>query len=114
MVRTLTVLPASIALMSEEMNDWMRKASQLDVFTLLRFFKTSNGPPQVFRLRIEYQGGPIWIEDFTFDILNDPLRNFPNDAWRDSQLIGMREMRSWLLSILIKYPLLDSLRYEVA
>jgi len=112
--RSLTVLPASIQPTALEISDWVRKTAQLQSFTEWRFFKTSNGPPQVFRWKIEFSSGSTWIEDFTFDIPSDPLRDFPNDAWRDSQLIGMRELRTWMLSILLQYPLLDSLKYEVS
>ena len=114
MVRTLTVLPASVPFAAEDMHNWLRYASEIEAFTLLRFFKTSDGPPKVYRMRVEFSAGPIWNEDFTFDIPNDPLRDFPNNEWRDSQLIGLRGLRGWLLSILVKYPLLDSFRDEVA
>jgi len=113
MERTITVLPASIQLMALEISDWIRKTAQLQSFTEWRFFKTSNGPPQVFRWKVEFIGA-TWTEDFTFDIPSDPLRDFPNDVWRDSQLIGLRELRTWMLSILLKYPQLESLKYEVS
>jgi len=54
MERTITVFPASIQLTALEISDWTRKTAQLQSFTEWRFFKTSNGPPQVFRWKVEF------------------------------------------------------------
>jgi hypothetical protein len=110
---TMELAPDTLDLTNQTALDCIRKCGDLAPYTLVRFWKTSDGPPKVWRLKIDLLSGKTWQQDFTYNMVNDPDRTFPNGQWTLAETSGVRALTDWFLTLQTQQPEMTSFKLEI-